>query len=40
MRRMLYLNDEFWNKLKTKAKEKGMKVSEYVRYVLMKYWGE
>lgn len=40
MRRTLYFGDKFWQKLKEKSKEKEMTMSEYIRYILRKYWGE
>ena len=40
MNRMLYFSNEFWEKLKTKAKELEMKPSQYIRYILIKYWNK
>lgn len=38
MKRTLYFNQVFWKKLNEKAEEKGMKISEYIRFMLNKMW--
>lgn len=38
MRRNIYLPNEFWDKLKEKAKELEMRPSQYIRYIIKKFW--
>lgn len=38
MRRNLYFSNEFWSKLKKKAQEKDLKISQYIRNILIEYW--
>lgn len=38
MRIALSMKEEFYKKLKQKAKEKNMGISEYVRYALVRLW--
>ena len=38
MKRTLYFSNEFWNKLKKKSEELGIKPSQYIRMVLSNYW--
>lgn len=37
-RRQLYFKEEFYDKLKAKAEEKGLSVSSYIRMVLLEVW--
>ena len=36
----LYFAEEFWNKVKQKAKKKGLSASAYIRMTIMKSWRE
>lgn len=38
MRRNLYFSKEFWEELKKKAEEMEMKPSQYIRYIIKRYW--
>lgn len=40
MRFNMYLQKSFHNRLKEMAASNGMSVSQYIRYALMKLWGE
>lgn len=38
MRYTLYFRKEFYEKMKQKANEKSMSISEYVRYAINRLW--
>lgn len=38
MKFQISMKKDFYNKLKEKAEEKGMSISEYIRYALMNLW--
>lgn len=40
MRFNMYLQKSFHNRLKEMASANNMSVSQYIRYALMKLWGE
>lgn len=40
MKFQISMKEEFYKKLKEKAEEKGMSISEYIRYALIKLWEE
>lgn len=38
MKFQISMKKDFYNKLKEKANEKGMSISEYIRYALINLW--
>lgn len=38
MKQVLYFQDEILNKLKEKAKRKGLSMSSYVKMILLEKW--
>lgn len=40
MNQMLYLDEEFVEKAKKKAKEKGLSLSSYIRMIVLERWHE